>query len=42
MSNAKPQRDIGNKLTNAEMKELADKNNQLYTLLNIIDKNTKP
>ena len=34
----KPQRDTDTKLTKAEMKELADINNQFYTLLNRIDK----
>ena len=34
---AKAKQDIDNKLTKAEMKEMADINNQVYTLLNRID-----
>ena len=38
MAKPKTQHDTETKLTKAEMKELADINNQFYTLLNRIDK----
>jgi len=38
MAKPKTQHDTDTKLTHAEMKELADINNQVYTLVNRVDK----